>query len=48
MVSVKTNDGSVLLNFQGQRGPTTNKLSAEETEELVNELEKALETIQEG
>jgi hypothetical protein len=48
MVTVEVSDESVLLKFQGRRGPTTNKLSVEETEDLLIELEMALETLQES
>lgn len=47
MVTVDVSDGSVLLKFQGRRGPTTNKLSAAEAEELIADIEAALVEIQE-
>lgn len=47
MVDVEVSGNSVLLQFQGRRGPTNNKISVEEVEELINDLESALETIKE-
>lgn len=42
MVSVEAKNGSVLLTFQGRRGPTQNSLSVKEAEELVADLEEAI------
>lgn len=47
MVSVDVSDDAVLVQFQGQMGPISNKFTVEETEELIRDLERAIEEIEE-
>ncbi|MFC7205285.1 hypothetical protein ACFQJC_17380 [Haloferax namakaokahaiae] len=47
MVNVKEKDGAVLLTVNGRRGPVHRSISLEDAEDLLDDLETAIETAKE-
>ncbi len=48
MVNVKEKDGTVLITVNGRRGPIHRSVSVEDAEELLRDLETAIDSAKEN